>query len=294
MQAMVNPDWLRYFIALTEAKNFGAAAERLHLSPQALSHAIAGLEAHYGQKLVLRDRKYHGLTAAGEALLAEAPGVLAGLERVALALRQASADGPQGPFRVGGPGYVVTHLLPPILADLVAAHPSLKPAAFAVTGDEAERELLEGGLDLAFLTAPPGRPGLASQQGPAFPYLIVGPPGPVQAWHELGWVVPRRMGQAPGGTGCASERALEGPWPETAHPRRVVAEAEALEVALALSAAGLGAVYAPEAAVRARLARQELVLRGEAPEPYTEQLHLAWRRGQRPDALLLRALSTLA
>lgn len=291
---MVNPDWLRYFIVLTEAKNFGAAAERLHLSPQALSHAVAGLEAHYGQKLVLRDRKYHGLTAAGEALLAEAPGVLAGLERMDLALRQATATGPQGPLRVGGPGYVVTHLLPSALAALVQEHPALRPSAFAVSGDEAERELLEGGLDLAILTAPPGRPGLASKQGPAFPYLIVGPPGPVQPWHELGWVVPRRLGATPGGTGCASERALEGPWPETAHPRRVVAEAEALEVALAMAAAGLGAVYTPEAAVRARLKRGELAVRGEAPEPFTEQLHLAWRRGQKPEAAVLEAIAALA
>ena len=112
---------------------FESAAERLHLSPQALSHAVAGLEAHYGQKLVLRDRKYHGLTAAGEALLAEAPGVLAGLERMDLALRQATATGPQGPLRVGGPGYVVTHLLPAALAALVQAHPALTALYLAQT-----------------------------------------------------------------------------------------------------------------------------------------------------------------
>lgn len=34
---MVNPEWLRYFVVLAETRNFTAAAEQLHLTPQAMS-----------------------------------------------------------------------------------------------------------------------------------------------------------------------------------------------------------------------------------------------------------------
>jgi DNA-binding transcriptional LysR family regulator len=40
----LNPEWLRYFVTLAETRNFHKAAERLHITPQALSKAIAGLE----------------------------------------------------------------------------------------------------------------------------------------------------------------------------------------------------------------------------------------------------------
>ncbi|MBC7545341.1 MAG: LysR family transcriptional regulator [Candidatus Sericytochromatia bacterium] len=38
----MNPEWLRYFVALVKTRNFAAAAEQLHITPQAMSNAIAG------------------------------------------------------------------------------------------------------------------------------------------------------------------------------------------------------------------------------------------------------------
>ena len=66
---MLNPEWLRYFVCVAETRNFHQAAEQLHVTPQALSHAIAGLETYFKSRLIDRDKRVKGLTPAGEALL---------------------------------------------------------------------------------------------------------------------------------------------------------------------------------------------------------------------------------
>jgi DNA-binding transcriptional LysR family regulator len=59
---------LRALIAVAEELNFTRAAERLHLTQQALSGQIRQLEQRVGARLVERDTHSVALTAAGVAL----------------------------------------------------------------------------------------------------------------------------------------------------------------------------------------------------------------------------------
>lgn len=68
---------LRTFLAVAEELNFTRAAERLHLGQQAVSKAVRQLERELGVGLLERSPHRVRLTAAGQALLATGPSVLA-------------------------------------------------------------------------------------------------------------------------------------------------------------------------------------------------------------------------
>ena len=60
---------LRAFAAVAETQSFTRAGERLGFTQTAVSHQIAKLEAHVGQKLFVRNRSGATLTPAGRRLL---------------------------------------------------------------------------------------------------------------------------------------------------------------------------------------------------------------------------------
>jgi epsilon-lactone hydrolase len=67
---------LRAFVAVAEELSFARAADRLYVSPPALSRQIRGLEQHLGTELLRRSTHRVELTLAGEALLDRARKVL--------------------------------------------------------------------------------------------------------------------------------------------------------------------------------------------------------------------------
>src|SRR5271154_1656240 len=70
---------LEHLVPLAREKHFAKAAEVCHVSQPALSSAIRGLEKELGVMIVQRGRRYVGLTAEGERVLAWAQQTLASL-----------------------------------------------------------------------------------------------------------------------------------------------------------------------------------------------------------------------
>jgi DNA-binding transcriptional LysR family regulator len=89
---------LRYFVAVAEERRFTHAAERLYITQQSLSAAIAQLERRLGVELFVRDRQGLRLTPAGEALLTAARGILA---QAASAVEDTRRAAGAAPLRVG-------------------------------------------------------------------------------------------------------------------------------------------------------------------------------------------------
>lgn len=78
---------LRYFLALAEDLHFTRAAQRVHVAQPALSAQIRALEHEVGGPLVHRTTRQVTLTAAGEALVAEAASLVDEADRTLAEIR---------------------------------------------------------------------------------------------------------------------------------------------------------------------------------------------------------------
>ena len=67
---------LKAFAAVAETGSFTRAAENLYTSHSSISRAVSALERELGVKLIERDNRVVGLTAAGEILLSGAQDIL--------------------------------------------------------------------------------------------------------------------------------------------------------------------------------------------------------------------------
>jgi DNA-binding transcriptional LysR family regulator len=124
---------LRALLAVAEELNFTRAAERLHLTQQALSGQIRQLEQRVGARLVERDTHRVELTAAGMALVERCGSLLAGAEDAVAVARAAGA---------AAPGLVLGYPAP--LTHRMVAAPALR--LFAARRPDVEVAIHFGGL----------------------------------------------------------------------------------------------------------------------------------------------------
>lgn len=89
---MIEIRHLRSLQALHETARLAAAAERVHLTPSALTHQMRALEAHYGVTLYRRTPEGLRLTPAGERVLVLAQQTLALLGEAERDLQRLSSD----------------------------------------------------------------------------------------------------------------------------------------------------------------------------------------------------------
>jgi DNA-binding transcriptional LysR family regulator len=80
----------RYFVAVAEESSLGRAAQRLHVSQQALSQQISDLEDELGLKLFTRHARGVELTQAGRAFLIEGRRVLVAAQEAAERAQEAA------------------------------------------------------------------------------------------------------------------------------------------------------------------------------------------------------------
>jgi DNA-binding transcriptional LysR family regulator len=138
---------LRYFIAVAEELHFGRAARRLHMSQPPLSQQIRHLERELGVVLLSRDSHSVRLTPAGAALLAEAPKLLAAVERLSRLVRSLG-DEPAGPLRIGFIGPTVSAVNSRILSVIADRYPGVIPELEEMSSSQQVREVLAGALDV--------------------------------------------------------------------------------------------------------------------------------------------------
>ena len=103
---------LRYFIAIAEEGHITRAAERLGMQQPPLSQQLKAMERELDVQLFIRKARGVELTDAGRALLDEARGMLAQLDRAVEATRRA-ARGEQGRLCLGVTSTTPFHPLVP-------------------------------------------------------------------------------------------------------------------------------------------------------------------------------------
>jgi DNA-binding transcriptional LysR family regulator len=165
---------LRVFVAVAQERNFTHAAERLHLAQQAVSKSVAQLERELGVELLERTSREVRLTSAGEALLADAPGVLAAAD-AAFARARGHGRGLAGSLALGvtsavGPG-VLDHALTTLRRDA----PALSIAMREVRPREVLPRLRDRSLDVVIARSTRPEPGLEVIELPPTPAALVVP-----------------------------------------------------------------------------------------------------------------------
>lgn len=140
---------LRALLAVAEELNFTRAADRLHLTQQALSGQIRQLEERVGTRLVDRDSRRVALTKASQALSEQARPLLAGAEHAVAAAR--AAGGEATTLTVGYIAPLTRRMVAPALKRFEQASPDVELAIHFASFLDPLAGLRDGAADVAFL-----------------------------------------------------------------------------------------------------------------------------------------------
>lgn len=151
---------MRYFLALAQERNFGRAAERLHMAQPPLTRQIRALEQDMGAQLFIRTAKGVDLTEAGEILLEEVPNLLALAQRAEERVLR-SARGMSGRIDVGLFTSSVLDAIPVILARFHEQRPDVQIGLHTMNKPQQIDALLERRIDVGFNRLVPPTPGIA-------------------------------------------------------------------------------------------------------------------------------------
>lgn len=153
---------LRYFVAVAEDAGYGRAAQRLHVSQQALGQHIAKLEHALETQLLRRTKSGVELTDAGSVLLDEGKRVLAQAEHASTAVSQA-AHGELGTLRIGFVSTAALGTMPRIVLALHRSWPNLRvELKEATTGPQLDA-VKAGSLDVGIVREVSTARGLSVQ-----------------------------------------------------------------------------------------------------------------------------------
>ena len=113
------------FLAVARERSFTRAAAKLSVSQSALSHAMRGLEAKLGLRLLNRTTRSVSPTEAGERLLQRIGPHFAEIESELASLSELR-DRPAGTIRITTTGHAVETVLWPKLAKLLPRYPDIR------------------------------------------------------------------------------------------------------------------------------------------------------------------------
>lgn len=134
---------LIYFLAIARHRSFRRAGIELGVSASALSHALKGLEARLGVRLLNRTNRSVTLTAAGEELQAAIAGPYAAIGAASDILNR-FRDAPAGRIRLNVPSDAATLLLGPVLPVFVDRYPEVE---IDIAVSNRMLDVVDGGFD---------------------------------------------------------------------------------------------------------------------------------------------------
>lgn len=139
---------LRTLLAIAETGTFARAADKVALTPSAVSQQIQALEGEIGALLFNRESRPPTLTAAGHQMVAVAEEMVRTAEN---AIDAISGRRIIGTFVIGSVRTSAIGLLPQAVSRLVANHPELKIKLRVGNSEDLVRDVAAGRLDAAMI-----------------------------------------------------------------------------------------------------------------------------------------------
>ena len=164
---------VRAFIAVAEHLSFSRAAERLAVSPSALSQMIRSFEESVGMRLLHRTTRSVSLTEVGENLLRRVRPAAFELGN-ALAQTRVAGERPAGTVRIHTFRSASVKYIEPILASFAERYPDI---VLDITIDDETVDIVTGGYDVALRIGEViERDMVAARLGPELRQLAVATP----------------------------------------------------------------------------------------------------------------------
>jgi LysR family hydrogen peroxide-inducible transcriptional activator len=154
---------LRYFLAVARTKNFSRAAEQCHVAQPSLSQQIMKLEDELGERLFERTKREVSLTPAGDLLRVHAERVLQEVELARDGVREFRGL-VRGRVVLGVLPTVAPYFLPQRLRAFSSRFPEVEVVVHEDTTDQLAAAVLAKEVDLALVSLPVERVGLAAEE----------------------------------------------------------------------------------------------------------------------------------
>lgn len=168
----MNLKQLRTFVAIAEADSFAEAAERVFLTPAAVSLQMRSLEEELGTELFDRSRRPPQLNAHGRHLVPYAQEALATVQT--FVDRAKSVDELAGTLALGCISGVTSNLLPRVLRNLRRTHPAVRVRIEESDSGTLSQRVVRRELDAAIVTDPAVRnPDLEYVHVTAEPMVVI-------------------------------------------------------------------------------------------------------------------------
>ena len=159
------------FVRAVELGGFSAAARECCMTPSAVSKLVQRLEERLGVRLINRSTRQLQLTPEGCAFHERAARILADIDD---AERQAAAgDVPAGRVRINASASFSTHVLMPLLPELLSAYPDL---SVDIIQTDAVVDLMAERVDIAVRAGPLKASRLIARKLGSTSMTIVGAP----------------------------------------------------------------------------------------------------------------------
>ena len=136
------------FDAVARQGSFNKAAQQLHLTPSAISHAIAVMEAELGFTLFNRGKNGVTMTSYGASLYPSIRAVLNSDEALQQSIARLNGL-EKGKVKLGAFNSICSGLLPSILKGFMAHYPQIEVEVYQGTYDDVKEWLRTGQVDIA-------------------------------------------------------------------------------------------------------------------------------------------------
>ena len=141
---------MKIFVAVVEAGQVTRAAQMLHLSKSAVSHALTDLEKYLDLQLLNRNNRSWQLTDAGSTFYEQCKKILTDVEMMEDRVR-ADSQRLSGLIRVSATDTFGCYILSPVISKFMNLHPKI---VIDFTLTDRFVDLIEERVDIAFRTGP--------------------------------------------------------------------------------------------------------------------------------------------
>lgn len=163
---------LHTFMAVYETGSVKAAAEALHVTPSAVSAAIAALESALGTTLFAKAGRGIVPTDASETFATYVRKLLGLLAEAAGAVQ----DAERGRVRIGAVATASEYVLPRLIASFAQEHPQIELSLSVLPRDELFSLASDHAVDVVLAGRPPHGSGLVTRARRANRLVLVGRP----------------------------------------------------------------------------------------------------------------------